>query len=96
MPGPLVNISAIILRWLHDAVMDGRVPGAQVPSSCKGVYIVYRSIGLLCVTHFGCGGTQSLQGLFRAAEVMLAKVILGKEIPLYPNACHFISDGELK
>lgn len=47
-------------------------------SPCKGVCIVYRSIGLLCVTHFGCGGTQSLQGLFLATEVMLAKIILGK------------------
>lgn len=72
------------------------LPGAWVPSSCKGVSIMYRSIGLFCVTHFGCGGIQSLQGLFLAAKVMLAKVILGKEIPLYPNACHFISDCKLK
>lgn len=78
MPGPLVNISAIILHLLHDAVMDGRAPGGWVPLSCKGVCVVYRSIGLLCETHFGCGGTQSLEGLFLATEVMLAKIILGK------------------
>lgn len=75
--------------------MDDRAHGLWVPSSHKGVSVVYRSIGL-CVTCFGCGGMQSLQGLPLAAEVMLAKIFLGKEIPLYPNARHFISGCEFK
>lgn len=82
MPGPLVNIYVILLHLLHGAVMDGRAPGAWVPPHCKGNCIVYRSIGLLCVTHFGCGGTQSLQGLFLTAVAMLVKIILGKNNPL--------------
>lgn len=64
MPAPLVNISAIILRLLHDAVMEGRAPGAWVPPFCKGVCVVYGSSVLFGVTRFGCGSTQSLQGLF--------------------------------
>lgn len=33
---------------------------------------------------------------FLAVKILLAKVTLGKEIPLVPNGCHFTSDCEHK
>lgn len=78
MPGPLVNISAIILHLLHDAAMDGRAAGGGCLSPVRGSALCTDLFGFFYVNHFGCGSTQSLQGLFLTTEVMLAKIILGK------------------
>lgn len=92
MPRLLVNISVIILDLLYDGVMDGRAPWSHGSSLlCGSLYCV--EIYWFVVCHrFGCRWYLQPAGtFFLAVKILLAKIILGKEIPLDLDGSCFTS-----